>query len=99
MLLRTIAPGFCLGAPLAARPPKRASRDDETEAGRTPDGSGVAPRYFLLAGAFFFAAGFLAAFFAGAFLAGFFAALANVVLLLMPSRESAHGHILVQLMR
>jgi hypothetical protein len=48
----------------------------------TPDESGVAPRYFLFAGAFFFAAGF---FFAGAFFAGFFAALANVVLLLMPS--------------
>jgi hypothetical protein len=40
---------------------------------------------------------FFAVFFAAAFFAGFFAALANVFLLSMESRESAHARILVQL--
>jgi hypothetical protein len=75
-----------------------ANRDSEPEASTAPDEADALSNYFLLAGAFL-AAGFLAAaFFAGAFLAaGFFvAALANVLLLSMESRESAHARILVQ---
>jgi hypothetical protein len=81
------------------RSPRDRSREQIATTRRkheTPNEFGVAPRYFLFAGAFFFAAGF---FFAGAFFAGFFAALANVVSPLDAEPESAHAAILVQLMR
>ena len=82
---------------LAARS-LNANRDSEPEVSTAPTEADPLSNYFLLAGAFL-AAGFLAAaFFAGAFFAGFFvAALANVLLLSMESRESAHARILVQL--
>ena len=83
------------------RPPRDRSKSKSRRRGGSSDGAGglagAYPDYFLLAGAFF-AGFFLAAdFFAVAFFAGFFAALANVVLLSMESRESAHARILVQL--
>jgi hypothetical protein len=73
-----------------------ANRDSEPEVSTAPTEADALSNYFLLAGAFL-AAGFLAAaFFAGAFLAGFLAALANVLLLSMESRESAHARIVEQ---
>jgi hypothetical protein len=74
-----------------------ANRDSEPEVSTAPTEADALSSYFLLAGAFL-AAGFLAAaFFAGAFFAGFLAAaLANVLLLSMESRESAHARIVVQ---
>ncbi len=90
--------------PPAARPLRVSSdRDGDAEVRLSP-ANRRRPSYFFFAGAlraaFFFAAGFFLAAFLAAFFAGFrFAVLANVLLLSMLSRESAHKLILVQLPR
>jgi hypothetical protein len=56
-------------------------------------GEPVTPYYFFFAT---FLAGFFAAFFAGFFTAFFTAFLANGLLLSVPSRESTHADIVVQ---
>jgi hypothetical protein len=86
-----------LGLLLSPCDPTNTGRDGEADLRSPPNDVGGHRHYFFFAGAFFLAAGF----FAGAFLAaGFFVVvLAKGVLLSMWSRESAHGTILVQLMR
>ena len=93
-------------APVAARP---LVRESIATASGSEKRSVRRQRYFFFAGAFlavlFFAAGFFAgAFFAAGFFAGAFlaaglrvAVLANVVLLLIPDRESTRANIVIQI--
>ena len=82
-------------APSAARPLQEQVATARRKLRRRRRSADARTDYFLFAGAFL-AGFFFAVFFAAAFFAGFFAALANVLLLSMESRESAHARILVQ---